>query len=74
MAAASIGPGLSGFGYKAYTTFPKGGGGFLVMLYHAETGELLSVMQAGALGQIRTGAASGLATRYMACADASTVA
>ena len=73
MAAASIGPGLSGFGYKAYTTFPKGGGGFLVMLYHAETGELLSVMQAGALGQIRTGAASGLATRYMAWADASTV-
>ena len=75
MAAASIGQSekLSGFGYKAYTSFPSGGSKFLAMLYHAETGELLSVMEAGSLGQIRTGAASGLATRYMAPADASTV-
>ena len=73
MAAASIGPGLSGFGYKAYTTFPGGVNKFLVMLYHGETGELLSVMEAGTLGQVRTGAASGLATRYMARANASAV-
>ena len=73
MAAATVGPDLSGFGYKAYSTFSGGGGKFLVMLYHAETGELISVMEASALGQIRTGAASGLATRYMAPADASTV-
>ena len=76
MAAAVISPGgldVAGFGYKAYTTFPGGGSKFLVMLYHPETGELLSVMEAGALGQIRTGAASGLATRYMSRADASTV-
>lgn len=73
MAAASVGPDLSGFGYKAYTTFPGGGGKFLVMLYDTETGGLLSVMEANALGQIRTGAASGLATKYMARADASTV-
>ena len=73
MAAAPIGPGLSGFGYKAYTTFPGGGTKFLVMLYHSDTGELLSVMEAGAHGQIRTGAASGLATRYMARQDASTL-
>ena len=72
-AAATIGPGLSGFGYKAYTTFSGGGTKFLVMLYDSETGELLSVIEAGALGQIRTGAASGLATRYMARHDASTV-
>ena len=73
MAAASIGPDLPGFGYKAYTTFPGGAGKFVVMLYHGESGELLAVMEAGALGQIRTGAASGLATRYMARTDASTV-
>ena len=73
MAAASIGPDLSGFGYKAYTTFPGGGAKFLVMLYDAESGGLLSVMEAAALGQIRTGAASGLATKYMARADAATV-
>ena len=73
MAAATVGPDLSGFGYKAYSSFPSGTGKFLVMLYHAETGELLSVMDAGFLGQIRTGAASGLATRFMARPDASTV-
>ena len=73
MAAAVIGPGMAGFGYKAYSTFPRGASKFLVMLYHAETGELLSVMEAGALGQIRTGAASGLATRHMAPTNASTV-
>ncbi len=72
MAAACIGPDLSGFGYKAYSTFP-GGGKFLVMLYDPETGGLLSVMESGALGQIRTGAASGLATRYMARVDAAQV-
>ena len=73
MAAACIGPDLSGFGYKVYSTFPGGASKFLVMLYHAETGELLSVMEAATLGQVRTGAASGLATKYMARADASTV-
>ena len=73
MAAASLGPDLSGFGYKAYTTFPGGASKFVVTLYDGETGEMLSVMEAGALGQIRTGAASGLATRYMARGDASTV-
>ena len=73
MAAASIGSDLSGFGYKAYSTFPGGGSKFLVMLYHGETGELLSIMEASTMGQIRTGAASGLATRYMARADSSMV-
>ncbi len=72
MAAACIGPSISAFGYKAYSTFP-GGGKFLVMLHDAETGELLSVMEASALGQIRTGAASGLATRHMAGPGASVV-
>ena len=73
MAAASTAPELSAFGYKAYSTFPGGGGKFLVMLYDGESGGLLSVMAAAALGQIRTGAASGLATRYMARADATDV-
>lgn len=73
MAAASIAPGMSGFGYKAYSTFPRGESKFLMMLYDAETGGLLSVLEAGSLGQIRTGAASGLATKTMARTDASTV-
>ena len=73
MAAAVLGPDQSAFGYKAYTSFPGGLASSLMMLYHGETGELLSVIEASALGQIRTGSASGLATRYMARADASTV-
>ena len=74
MAAASLGPGTSAFGYKAYATFPGGPTRFLVSLYNGETGELLCIMEASALGQVRTGAASGLATRHMARPDASTVA
>jgi ornithine cyclodeaminase/alanine dehydrogenase-like protein (mu-crystallin family) len=62
------------FGYKAYPSFSgPGGSKFLVMLYDFESGQLLSCMEAGRLGQIRTGAASGLATRYMAREDAATV-
>ena len=46
----------------------------MVMLYDYESGALLACMEAGRMGQIRTGAASGLATRYMARQDAATVA
>ena len=44
-----------------------------MMLYDGDQGGLLAVMEAGNLGQIRTGAASGLATRFMASEDADTV-
>jgi alanine dehydrogenase len=60
------------FGYKAYTAV-KGKVRFHVMLYSTESGELLAVLQADRLGQMRTGAASGLATKHMARADARTV-
>ena len=73
MAAADGGQGV--FGYKAYPSFAgPGGSKMMVMLYDYETGQLLACMEAGRLGQIRTGAASGLATRYMARCAASTVA
>jgi ornithine cyclodeaminase/alanine dehydrogenase-like protein (mu-crystallin family) len=57
------------FGYKAYTV---GGGAarFLFHLFDGATGELVSIMAADALGQIRTGAATGLATRLLAREDA----
>ena len=62
------------FGYKAYPSFAgPGGSKFLVMLYDFESGQLLACIEAGRLGQIRTGAASGLATKYMAKKDAATV-
>jgi len=47
---------------------------FLVLLYDSENGRLLSLMQADHLGRIRTGAASGVATKYLARPDASRLA
>ena len=44
---------------------------FLVLLFDALSGRLLSLMQADHLGRIRTGAASGVATKYLARPDAS---
>ncbi len=64
------GPGLVGF--KAYTAF-RTGVRFAVLLYSGEDGRMLALIEADWLGQMRTGAASGLATRYMARAEASTV-
>ena len=70
MPAASIGS--SAFGYKAYTTF-QGGGKTVVLLYDGDTGDLLSLMEGSTLGRIRTGAATGLATKYMARHDSTVV-
>jgi alanine dehydrogenase len=58
--------GVSGF--KA-----MGAGGAVVMLYGGEPRQLLAVIEARSLGQIRTGAASGVATKHMAREDASSV-
>lgn len=60
------------YGLKAYTASRKGAR-FLVMLYESETGDLLAILEADRLGQMRTGAASGVATKYMAREDARTV-
>src|SRR5262252_934571 len=57
------------FGYKAYTV-TAGKAKFFFFLYSAETTDLLAMIEADALGQKRTGAASGLATRLLAKQDA----
>lgn len=44
---------------------------FAVLLFDAEKGNLLALMQADHLGRIRTGAASGIATKYLARPEAS---
>lgn len=59
-------------GYKAYITTNKGAR-FHVCLYSQSTGELEVMIEADQLGQIRTGAASGVATDYMARPDAAVV-
>jgi ornithine cyclodeaminase len=52
-------------GYKAYTTH-RSGSRFFVHLFDAASGELQAIMQADYLGMIRTGAASGVAAKYLA--------
>lgn len=46
----------------------------IAVLLDSDTGQVLSVMEAGYLTALRTGAASGVATRYLARPDAHTVA
>ena len=65
------GPGFVGL--KSYTAV-GGRARFVVLLYAAEDGRLLAIVEADLLGQMRTGAASGVATRNMARADAQVVA
>ena len=60
-------------GTKVYATNPRKGARFLVSLFDAETTSLLAVIDADGLGQIRTGAASGLATKFMANPNAGTI-
>ena len=59
-------------GTKVYAT-GRHGANFIVLLFEAATSTLLATIEANGLGQIRTGAASGVATRHMACASAATL-
>jgi alanine dehydrogenase len=58
------------FGYKAYTV-GTGKVKFFFFLYSAQTTDLLAMIEADALGQKRTGAATGLATRVLSRLDSS---
>jgi alanine dehydrogenase len=60
---------LDAIGYKAYTS-NRSGVRFLVHLFSASTGMLRAVIEADRLGMMRTGAASGVATRWLARPDA----
>ena len=53
-------PEIGALGLKAYTV-ARTGARFYTMLFDPEGGELLSIMQSDRLGQVRTGAASGVA-------------
>jgi ornithine cyclodeaminase/alanine dehydrogenase-like protein (mu-crystallin family) len=64
---------LGWMGTKVYTTHRKNGARFLVSLFDGKSGQLVSLIQADHLGQVRTGAASGVATKYMASPEASLV-
>ena len=59
-------------GFKAYTSF-RAGLIFKVHLYDAENGNPLAIVDANEIGRLRTGAATGIATKYMAKKESSTV-
>lgn len=65
-------PPMGVMGLKAYTS-ARGGTRFVGMLYSTETGELIAMMEADRLGQMRTGAASAVATKFMARKDAGSI-
>lgn len=65
-------PYLGLVGLKSYVT-TKQGARFHVTIYDALTGEMRALIEANTLGQLRTGAASGVATECMARPDAKVV-
>ena len=70
MAASDRELGLAGG--KLYTATPAGAT-FVVCLFDAAKSELVAVIEADQLGRLRTGAASGVAARYLARKDARTL-
>src|SRR5690606_30372551 len=67
MSAAAAYLGVSG--WKAYTT-TRYGARFHVGLYDHATGQLSALIEAQRLGQLRTGATTGVAAQWMAVVDA----
>jgi alanine dehydrogenase len=70
MAAADATTGYMGL--KIYTS-SREGLRFLVPLFQAESGDLIALIEANYLCQMRTGAASGVATRVLARPEAHTI-
>ena len=64
----------AGFIAMKQYTYVKGALRFLVPLYEISTGALLALIEGEFLGQQRTGAASGVATKYLARKNARTAA
>jgi alanine dehydrogenase len=60
-------------GAKLYSAFPGGSTRFVVILFDIITGSLQAVIEAGRLGELRTGAATGIATKYLARENSSIV-
>jgi alanine dehydrogenase len=66
MAAADF---STGFVAMKQYTYVRGKLRFLVPLYEMATGDLVAMIEADYMGQLRTGAASGVATKYLARKD-----
>jgi len=70
MAASDLELGYAGA--KVYAGF-RAGARFVVLLFRADTPELVAVVDADKLGQLRTGAASAVAAKHLARAGASSL-
>jgi len=66
-------PALGVVGFKVYHSGPQGTKSSHVHLFDLKTNACLAIMEASWLGLVRTGAASGVATRLLARADAAEV-
>lgn len=62
-------PAMGGAGVKAYPGFFGRGQGHVLLLFGTDDGRLRAVIEADWLGRLRTGAASGVATRALARED-----
>src|ERR671931_2852544 len=63
MAASDAGLGVAGL--KTYAAF-RAGARFVVVLFSSDRPEVLALIEADRLGQLRTGAASAVAARHLA--------
>jgi ornithine cyclodeaminase len=68
-AIGAVFPGMGICGTKTWC-HTAGGATPLLILFDSNTGSLKAIIEAFALGQMRTAAASGVATRWLASADA----
>jgi len=65
-------PELKVIGFKAYYSTGRGTR-YFVQLFGTESGKLEAIVEASCLGMVRTGAASGVATKYLARQEAAVV-
>lgn len=68
----AISTALDATGVKCYPIVRQDvtvGSSFTMLVYQISTGALIGVLEANTLGQIRTGAASGVASKYLARSD-----
>ncbi|MPZ45501.1 MAG: ornithine cyclodeaminase family protein [Betaproteobacteria bacterium] len=66
-------PELGVIGYKAYYALHGKGTRYYINLFNSNSGVLEAIIEASYVGMVRTGAASGVATRYMAREDSRVV-
>jgi alanine dehydrogenase len=69
-AIGAVFEGADVFGTKTWGNTPEGGSTPLLILWNATSAKLWAIIEARALGQMRTGAMSAIATQWMSARDA----